>query len=196
MDLSGIGSFVGGAASGPIGLFLGGIFGLGQKYMDMRAEKLKSEERARDRAHELAVIDREADRAEVLANIKYNETVDAAQLTAMSASHKFDKATYSTGLIDRVSNKFVRGLLVTMMVSVDYFRGMVRPATTAYYQGLQLFLAVWATQVLSQAFSSGVLSFDVDQFALATLLKLVDATIAGAAATLAWYFTSRPNRSS
>jgi len=137
-----------GGASAIFGGVLGTIGGIFTKWMDhknkMEEMELESKERAADRAHDLACIAAETEKATKIANLQAEKEMDLARTNAAAQQMLAEfttlnkaidaeaaGATWSTAWASKLSGAWA-GLAGMMMVIVDMVRGLTRPGLTLY----------------------------------------------------------------
>lgn len=173
--------------SGIIGGLFGGALSWAKGWQDNRHEvkliELQLQEKARDREHDLAVMDREAESAASLAQIRSEGEQSLAEMNAMSDAIKAEMAgaTWSKDTIGTLSGVWasLAGFLLTL---VDVVRGLIRPLLTLYLVGLvtAIFLRVWSQ-------STG---FDAEQnFTL--IIRIVDMVLFLTCTAVGFWFGSR-----
>jgi hypothetical protein len=121
--------------SGGIGTILGGITGLFGNWLKTRHEEkmfdLRSQEKARDREHDIATMKMEGENAIAVANIKRGEADDVASGKALEAAYQMEPKRYLTGTT--YQETFIgKWLLIPLFGLLDIFRGLMRPGGTTY----------------------------------------------------------------
>ena len=183
--LTAIMSLLSGGATGLIGTLISSIFGSvkesQERKRDIELRKLDLEEKRLDielAQKEFEFRDQEADRE---ADVALRESADTLQ----AASYLHDKRSYSEGYKPSALGQF-------LLVLVDVFRGLVRPALTVY-----LIWLVWDTRaevvaILAQAKISALSSFK----AMAIYESVINMILYLAATCVTWWFGSRTNNGS
>lgn len=172
---------------------VGGLFGtfgsLFKGWLESRHERnmasLRAAERAADRSHELAVMDREAQHATALATVQAAQVERVADLETLQTSllEEARGATWSAPWAQRLSGWWA-GLVGLGLGAVDMVRGLMRPLITVYLIGLTTALAL---RILGQ--SAGL---DAPQ-AFDLLLKITDMVLFLTCTAVGWWFGSRPS---
>lgn len=131
-----IGSVLTGGATGLLGVII-------QRFADYKNKQLDMQIRVQDRAHELAVMDREwAGRVKV-AEVEGASREAVADSGALAESYK--------GAFDRFATWDMRRekwWVKAWMVFLDVIRGLVRPGLTIYLCAITTMIYVEAQQVL------------------------------------------------
>lgn len=132
MDLSGI---LGAVTSGVGGGIIGGVLGLGKKFLADRHEKAmlaeKRLERAADRAHDIALADKEIERDMKAADAKLDQAMfeaDTAALSQASAAQDQEISALGSTLAD--CWPFVRSLAALAFAGVTVCQKLVRIVLT------------------------------------------------------------------
>jgi hypothetical protein len=158
---------------------LGGIVGAGSaiagKVIDLKLKDKELEERRLDHAHELALRDKDMAQARLEAESKLEVTrIDAdsaavqADLGALAAAVQADRATYGDSLSGRI---------------VDFARGTVRPAVTA-----------WATVLTSYVTWEAFRALRGVPLGPERATALINDAMFLSGLAIAYWFGSRPNR--
>jgi hypothetical protein len=143
MDFTGI---LGAIASGAGGGIIGGVLGLGKKFLADRHEKAmmkeKREERQADRDHDLDLADKEIERDIKAAESNLQQAMfeaDSAALTTASSNQDAEITALSSSLND--SYKWVKSLAALMFSCVTVCGKMVRIVLTIalVYQTFDMF---------------------------------------------------------
>lgn len=141
-----IGSIFGALASGAGGGIIGGVLGLGKKFMADRHEKSmmkeKREERNADRDHDLALADKEIERDMKAADANLQQAMFEADSEALTtASSNQDKEISALGPALDGSWKWVRSLAALMFSIATVCGKMVRIVLTValVYQTFEMF---------------------------------------------------------
>lgn len=199
MDFSFLGDAAAGLASGGLSAFFGGIVGLAGSWvrqrfelkkaeLDLTRDKIQADDRNRERIHELAILDKEADTAERRAKIQLEETSLKGTLDNIIESIKADRATYSTGALDKMPDGFFKGLSIFLLVVVDFCRGMTRPAIT--WISTYLVVSVW-WKVSGSLFEKIA---EDKSTATAIAYRSLDMIFFVAGMSIGWWFGSRPQK--
>lgn len=177
-----------GGVAGAAGGLLGSVFGLGKAWLDKRHEAkmtaLANEEKAKDRAHDLALMDREAeiDLAKTSAEVtgRLNEA-DLANIHAGIEAEAVEQETLKVmaGKLGSVMGSFVSGLLFI----AEFVRKMMRPVITT--------ALVCATLKIYVDLGVDVTSFDVAQ-RLKILATVIDQILFLTGVAVCFWFLSRP----
>lgn len=122
MDI--LGSVISGGVTGVLGSVISGIISYKSKQLEYKHE-LAMEKAAQD------TMKLEWEQRTKVAEIESETKRTAAEYEAFTESIKADKATYSTAV--RFEKLKLGWLYALMMVTVDFSRGMVRPASTALF---------------------------------------------------------------
>ncbi len=177
-----LGQVVSGGALGTIG----GIF---TKWMDGRhelaMEKIKADERQKERDHDLETMKFEATSAENLAIIKANGEERVADISGMVASINAEAkgATWSKGWADKLSGAWAC-VIAFLLGLVDVVRGSIRPWIVA---SLTLFM-MWFMKVSLNK----IPDHQATELFIGYIGKVLDMTIFLWGVSVGWYFSSRP----
>jgi len=165
----------------------GGLTGLvgtvWSSYNQRKVKALEMDDRDKERAHEVAMIEAESEAmmAESEANIKITRTrvegeIEVAEVAAFTESQKADRVrVFDSGYMDRLFDMdgWARlftipfGVLLAMLFGLaDAFKSMARPGITAYLLGVSTWITVKAWQLLeavnapalTPAMAGGILS--------------------------------------
>jgi hypothetical protein len=143
MDIAGIFTA---AASGVGGGLLGGILGIGKKFLTNRHEakmqELQDIREDKDRAHDLMLADKEIERDMKAADAKLDQAkfeADSAALTTASTNQ--DKEISALGSTLEGSWKWVKSLAAILFTLVTFCQKMIRPVLTIVlvYQTFEMF---------------------------------------------------------
>lgn len=199
MDLSFIGDALGSVATGGLSAVAGGIVGLAGSWirqrfelkkaeMDLTREQMQAKDRERERAHELAVLDKEADTAERRARVQLEETSLKGQISQLVESIKADQTAYSTGILEKMPAGKAKAVAIMLLVFVDFCRGMTRPAITwlSAYLVVSVWLRVSATLFEKIAEDKAT--------ATAIAFRSLDMIFFVAGMSIGWWFGSRPQK--
>lgn len=143
---------------------IGGIVGvLGSAYtgwMNFKSQKLKYENDALIRNHDLDMIKAETDANVKIVETQTKGTIDLKDAEAYAESQKYGNINYSSsGMIEKLSQMenskgntpwYVQFILVFTVFSlsmVDVFKGIMRPGLTAFHVALTSYITVIAWEV-------------------------------------------------
>jgi hypothetical protein len=189
--LEAISGVLGGVASGGFTALFGGITGvvgawLRQKH-DLAVMKLQSEEKGRDRLHELAVMDREAASAEKLALVHLDETTIAGELAAMGKSIEAEAAgaTWSTPWMSKATG-WAGKVVAVALGAVDVVRGLIRPALTLSLVLMTYQLWFDMSKQLGASFPTATAS--------SVVVRVVDMILFLTCMAVGWWFGSRGSK--
>ena len=163
-----------------IGLF-GGFL---TKWMDLKAEKQKADERAAERSHELLVMDKEYLLAEKKMKVESDLKVEELDAAALGESYKM-----FTDKMVPDGTKFTRKQISWALV-IDGFNRIIRPISTIYYQLLVAVLFSWSAWELHVR---GVDALTTAQFGV-LVTEIIFSIIGMAQTTLFWWFGTRPKK--
>jgi hypothetical protein len=174
-----LGAVFSGGATGLLGVLIQRWFDFKHKQQEIEVVKLQLEN-----AKELAQI--EAGRSTRVAEMDMEARFVEADAAVMQASFKHDQASY---LLPEAQQRkgFVGGLIVFMMASVDFLRGILRPGMTAYLCGLVTVMFFW---VRNLAASYGM-SLSADQ-AFQLMLQIILTILYVFSTCTTWWFGARP----
>lgn len=134
MDL---GSIVSAAATGPVGIALGGLFGIAKKWGENRHEAkmltIKTQERALDRQHDLDLASKEIESDQIKGQMRLDEKmfeVDSKALSAASASQDAEISALGR-VIDKMHPSAITFFVGPMFALVTFVQKMIRPVLTA-----------------------------------------------------------------
>lgn len=124
---------------------LGIIGGAIEKYHEYKQEQLKAKERALDRQHELAVMDKEATLALKKLTVEGEIKQQAAEQQVFADSYKFnnDKLIPADAKLSKTQLNWV--------VAVEVISKAVRPLSTIWYQVLIAVIFGWSAWKLVDA---------------------------------------------
>ena len=132
MDFSGL---LGAVASGAGGGIIGGVLGLGKKFMADRHEAKMVEQqrldRAEERVHDLALAEKEIERDMKAAESRLDQAkfeADTSALSAASASQDKELTALTPAL--EGSYKWVRSIAAVFFSVATFTQKMIRPALT------------------------------------------------------------------
>lgn len=199
MDIGSILGQAGGAvASGGLSAIFGGITGLvgvwiRQRYElkkaehDFELEKIRIADRKNERAHDLVVLQKEADTAEQRAKATYRENELMGDIKGFLASIKSDQAKYATAdVLKSMTDGKLKSAVVFLLALVDVCRGMTRPVIT--WLSAYLVASVW-WKVSGKLFAK-IAEDKGASLLLATQSLNMIFYVAGM--SIGWWFGSRP----
>lgn len=159
-----------------------GLIGSGiEKFAEYKQDKLKAEERERDRAHELAVMEKEATLALQKITVEGQIRQSEAEQRSFDASYQFN----NENLIPEGTK--LTGWKLGLVVLVEVFSKLIRPASTCWYQFLVAAVFSWSAWKLVNA-GSEVFS----QKEIAEIFRHIVFSIIGLAeTTLMWWYGIR-----
>jgi hypothetical protein len=166
-------------------LILGPILGLVgsgvEKFFELKTERLKAEERQKDRDHDLAVMDKEADLALKQVTVEGRIRQDEAAAKSFSDSYQFanDKLISDDA-------KMSRGQL-NWIVAVEVISKAIRPLSTIWYQLLVAVVFGWSAWMLVR---TGAQAFTAKE-ATAIFREVIFSIIGMAETTLFWWYGIR-----
>ena len=131
----GLGSILAGA--------LGGLFGIGQKLIELKEKKIEAEERAKDREHDLLVMVKEGELAEkrLLIQQDINQDTQAGQAFTQSQIYGNQSALPQNVKLNKNQTWW--------LVVIEALSKAVRPCTTIYYQIAMAGVFVWTAYTLA-----------------------------------------------
>lgn len=166
-------------------LILGPILGIAgsviEKVAEYKEAKLKAEERAKDRAHDLLVMDKEAELAIKKSTIEGQIRQDAAEQKTFSDSYKFN----NDKLLPEDANLTPKQL--NWIVAIEVLSKAIRPLTTVWYQLLIAVIFGWSAWQLVDAGSE---AFSEKEIA-GIFKEIIYSIIAMGETTLLWYYGIR-----
>lgn len=164
-----------------LGPVLGTFGGLLNRWIDLKGEKQKADERDKERSHELAVMDKEYALAERRATIEAAMRESEADARAFEASYQFqnDKLLPSGSKLSPAQRWLALG--------VDAFSRMIRPMATVWYQLVLGGVFIWAALELKRR---GLEAMSSNQLGL-LVSDLVYSIVGLAETTLLWWFGIR-----
>ena len=176
-----------GGTSAIAGGILGAVGGVFQKWMDYRQQirlaELQGAEKDKERAHDLAVMKMEAEKAASIAAIQEEGEIRVADLSALQESIKGEAAgaTWSTAWAGKLSGVWA-GIAGMLLVVVDMVRGLTRPGITLF---LVLMVAGMFWQTSKQA--GALTTTDAAEI----YKTIIDMTLFLASTAVSWWFGSR-----
>jgi hypothetical protein len=171
------GSVFSGGATGLIGVALQRYADLKNKQLDMQIAKQKFDQDLALKQLDMQVMEKEwAGRVQV-AQTEAEATADAAASQAFAASYAMEPKRYSEGVpIGKVGG--------FLLVLLDMFRGIVRPALTVYLCVLTTYVWLQVHQVLDKQPLSGSEALQIWQLIVGTILYLTTTCVL-------WWFGTR-----
>lgn len=164
-----------------LGPILGTVGGLFNRWLDLKGEKQKADERDKERAHELAVMEKEFVLAERKATIEAAIRESEAAARAFEASYQFqnDKLLPDGSKLSPAQR--------WLALAIDAFSRLIRPASTVWYQLVLAGVFIWAALELRRR---GLEALTSKQLGL-LVADLVYSIVALAETTLLWWFGIR-----
>lgn len=190
MDILGTAaSLLTGGAAGAAGGLLGSVFGFGKAWLDKRHQrnmaKIEAEERSKDREHDLALMDREAEIDLAMKKSEVTGRINEADLANIHANIEAEAKEQETlramsGKLGKVSGSIAALLLFL----AEFVRKMMRPViTTALVAAmLKIYLDLGV----------GVADLEI-QSRLDLLQKVVDQVLFLTGVSVCFWFLSRPH---
>lgn len=158
--------------------FIGGIFGILTRWMDLKVEKVKIEERREERTHELAVMDKEAEHAEKKLKIEQEIEQMRAAGEAFTASQKYGNERILPDGIKLTKAQ------AWWLVLAEAFGKFIRPLSTIYYQLAMAVVFAWSAWTLAETGSLGL----EPKTAAEIVKETIYAILYMAEMTLGWWF--------
>jgi len=190
MDIAGI---FGALASGASGGIIGGVLGLGKKFLadrhEMKLLKEKREEREADRKHDLALADKEIERDMKAAEAKLQQAMFEADTSALTeASSNQDKEISALAPSLDGSWRWIRSFAALMFAGVTVCQKMVRIVLTVA-------LVYFTFKMFDQLNESlgGLASLPADVQA-EIFKKLIYSIISLTGTAVMFWFVSRPEK--
>lgn len=164
-----------------LGPILGTVGGLFNRWIDLKGEKQKADEREKERSHELAVMDKEYAIAERRATLEASIRESEADARAFEASYQFanDRLLPEGSKLSPAQRWLALG--------VDAFSRLIRPMSTVWYQLALGGVFVWSALELRQR---GLEALSAEQFG-ALVSEIIYSIVALAETTLLWWFGIR-----
>ena len=164
--------------AGPI---LGVVGGLMTRWLDIKAEKQKAEERDKERGHELAIMDKEFVLAERKATHESDLRIEEDDAASFGKSYEMftERIVPEGARLTRTQTNFALGC--------DMINRLIRPLATIYYQLGVAVLFSWAAWELHRR---GVDALTTEQLGKVTS-EIIYSIIAMAETTLFWWFGIR-----
>lgn len=164
-----------------LGPILGTFGGLLNRWLDLKGEKQKAEERKEERAHELLVMDKEYALAERKATLEASMRQDEIAAESFSDSYKFaNERLLPEGTKLTPGQKW-------LALAIDAFTRLIRPAATVWYQFALTGVFVWAAMELKRR---GLSALTSEQFGALTA-EIIYSIVGLAETTLLWWFGIR-----
>lgn len=170
-----------GGATGLIGTVLQRWFDFKNKQQDIEVVKLQL-------ANAVELAKMESERATRVAELDMEARFVEADAAVMQASFQNDKAAYLAPAA-QIRKGWVGSVVVLMMASVDFLRGILRPGMTAYLCGLVTVMFFWVRDVAARY---GV-TLQPDQ-AFQLMMQIVVTILYVFTTCATWWFGSRPQR--
>ncbi len=119
----------------PWGALFGGVFGFGKKWLDNRHEEkmitAANAERALDRQHDLALIDKEIQKETTIAEMELKETMFRADTIALTSTAKSQDTEISAlSVVLEKCGKYLRAFAGFVFVCVTAVQKLTRPGLT------------------------------------------------------------------
>ncbi len=164
-----------------LGPILGTFGGLAQGWLELKKERARADERALDRAHDLAVMDKEADLATRRLTIEQDMRNAEAANNALLKSYDVAAKPMLPG------GTKLSGWHKSLAVLCDAWSSVIRPASTTFYQVANVGVFAWSAYLLAMAGGEVV-----DQaFAQELVRECVLSIIGMAEMTLCWWYGAR-----
>lgn len=157
-----------------IGPILGGLLGLGTKWLEGR-------EKAADRSHELAVMDKEAALAASRLKLEGELRMEEADASAFAASYKFDNERLTPE-----GSRLSKGQL-WLAIGIDALSKSVRPMSTIVYTGATFTILIWCLVSLNRAGQAGLTQAEMAQI----VREVIYAIVYTSETILFWWFGIR-----
>ena len=186
-----IGLFTGGAGSAISAIgggIIGGIASIFRLRHDFKMEKLKIEDRDKERENNIVVQKLEIAGAEKMKKLKMDELVTTKDFEGLITSVKSDMAAYSKAFADKMS-PWAANIVGVMLGFVDFCRGMIRPGI-AVYSVYFMFNKIW--RLIPQSAWDAV--FNKPEIAATMAMATLNACIFMSTTAVAWWFGSRPSK--
>ncbi len=159
-----------------------GVFGSAiEKWFALKEVQEKAKEKALDRAHELAVMEKESDLALKRITVEAEVKQSQAEQESFKTSYSFDS--------DRLTPdgaKLSRGMLWFTVIG-DFFCKMIRPVSTVWYQLAVAAIFSWSALELRRR---GVEALTTEEFG-AVFSHIIYSVIGMAETTLFWWYGIR-----
>jgi hypothetical protein len=168
-----------GGATGLIGVFL-------QRYFDLQHKKQEIEQFKLQLANNIELAKMESERTQRVAQIEQETEFAKADAQTLTASFAHDSATY----LDKEAQRkpgFVSALVTLLMGFVDFLRGVLRPAMTAYLCGVVTMMFYWSREL---AVAHG-LQMTPEQV-MQIILQVVSTILYCWTTATLWWFGTRP----
>lgn len=174
-----------------------GLIGVGiQRWFDFKNRQQDIEIVKLNLANTVELSKLESDRARIQADVALQESdnqlearIAETENESMQASFAADSAQYLDKTAQRKKG-WVANLVMLMMATVDFTRGMLRPGMTIYLCVLVTMMFTWVKQLASQY----GLQMSAEQ--VITLVTQIIATVLYVFTTITlWWFGSRPPKS-
>lgn len=163
--------------AGPV---LGVIGGLMTRWLDIKAEKQKAEERDKERGHELAVMDKEYILAERQARHESDMRIEEDDAKSFGQSYRVFSERLSEGVkLTKTQTNWA--------LACDVFNRIIRPISTVYYQLGVAVLFSWSAWELRRR---GIDAMTTEQISR-VVSEIIYSIIAMAETTLFWWFGIR-----
>lgn len=184
-------SLAGGAT--PWGALFGGVFGGVKKWLDNRHEEKMIEaanaERALDRAHDLALIDKEIQKETAVAEMNLQETMFKTDAIAlMGTSKNQDTEVSALGEVLQGAGKYLRGFAGFIFVGVTAVQKLTRPGITFALFCLTCYL-FWEVNKLV-----GGLKVMTTGELVAIYSKIIFSALGMTELAITFWFVSRPGK--
>jgi hypothetical protein len=159
-----------------------GLIGSGmEKFAEHKQDKLKAEERQKERVHDLAVMEKEASLAIQKTTVEGRIRQGEAEQKTFDESYRFNNDKLLPGDAELTPKQ------LNWIVAVEVVSKAIRPLSTVWYQVLVAVIFSWSAWKLTNA---SVEIFSLNE--VATLYREVVFSIVGMAeTTLLWWYGIR-----
>lgn len=122
---------------GFLGTLVGGVFAYLNSRLTIQTKKMELDNRVKMRELDIQYMAKEGELALQRESLIQEGQTQKTLAKAKESAYKYDKRTYSDGIIERwqpkgAAGQFFKGLLIFLMGLVDVARGMTRPVMTWY----------------------------------------------------------------
>lgn len=183
---------IGGAT--PWGALLGGVTGLAKKFIEDRHQAkmagIAATERVADRAHDLALIDKEIEKTTREADLSLRETEFKTDAEALTATVKSQDAEVSAlkDVLKRVTWPWIGNLVALAFAGITIIQKTIRPAITCALFVLTCYLFHKVNKYVG-----GLETMPRDE--LMVIFKQIIMSVLGLTEmAIAFWFTSRPKK--
>lgn len=157
-------------ASGGLGAIVGAVGGLANRWLDLKAKAMEIADRANQRAHELALRDKDLEALKV-------ETTGKMEVATLEAAAKSEQAGFDALRASYAHDSSFGN------TKTDILRKLVRPVITLFFMGIVAYVNYHILLVLKVAQTLGK----------EEVMEILRWTLFEASVVIGWWFAQRPS---